>query len=137
MPITLGYWSRVQSRSFDEWEPPWPSRLSADDIERHRFEWERFSRSMLQFMASYDIVLSPVSARPAPLHGDFGRDEYLYTVPYSLTGQPVAVVPFGIEDGLPLGVQVAARSWREHIALAAAVALEGSGASEWNPPLPA
>jgi amidase len=124
-PITESYWARVQSMSFEEWRPPWRSRLTGDEIEEWRFRWERFTRSMWAFMQRYDAILSPVAARPAPRHDEWGRDEYLYTVPYSLTRQPAVVVPFGSSsDGLPIGVQIAARAWQDHVALALGKALE-------------
>ncbi len=127
MAITEAYWARVQSLSFSEWRPPGPSRLKADEIERSRFEWERFSRSMVLFLSDFDAVLSPVAARPAPEHGGWGRDEYLYTLPWSLTGQPVSVVRFGTSaEGLPIGVQVVARRWRDDVAIALAVGLEAA-----------
>jgi amidase len=125
LPITESYWARVQSTSFKEWRPPWRSRLSGDEIEEWRFRWERFTRSMWHFMQRYDAVLCPVAARPAPRHDEFDRDEYLYTLPYSLTRQPAVVVPFGVSsDGLPIGVQIAARAWQDHVALALGMALE-------------
>jgi amidase len=125
LPITEAYWARVQSTSFEEWRPPWRSRLTADEIEESRFRWERFTRAMWRFMERYDAVLSPVAARPAPHHDDWGRLEYLYTLPYSLTRQPAAVVPYGRSpEELPIGVQIAARAWQDHVALTLAVALE-------------
>ena len=36
----------------------------------------------------------------------------------------MAVVPVATEDGLPIGVQIAAAPWREDLALAGAAALE-------------
>ena len=48
-----------------------------------------------------------------------------YTLPYSLTGQPCVVVPSGrSRDGLPIGVQVVGRVWREDHAVAAARSIE-------------
>ena len=56
-------------------------------------------------------------------------EEYLYTLPCSLTGQPVVVLPFGeSEDRLPIGVQLIARWWCDHVAIAAGIALERSAA---------
>ena len=132
LPITQTYWKGSQSTSFDEWRPPRPSVLTAEQIERGRFEWERFSRDMAAFMRGYDVVLAPVAPRPAPLHDTWTMEEYLYTLPYSLTGQPVVVLPFGLEDGLPIGVQVIARKWCDHVAIAAAMALESSTDREWG-----
>lgn len=132
LPITQAYWKGSQSTDFDEWRPPRPSVLTAEQIERGRFEWERFSRDMAAFMRDFDLVLAPVAPRPAPLHDMWTMEEYLYTLPYSLTGQPVVALPFGVEDGLPIGVQVIARKWCDHIAIAAAMALESSTDREWG-----
>jgi amidase len=44
---------------------------------------------------------------------------------YNLTGWPSAVVRAGTsEEGLPIGVQVVARPWREDVALAVAKRIE-------------
>ncbi|MGH2989922.1 MAG: amidase family protein [Solirubrobacterales bacterium] len=43
---------------------------------------------------------------------------------HALAGVPAASVPAGAEDGLPVGVQVAAPPWREDVVLAVAGALE-------------
>jgi amidase len=46
---------------------------------------------------------------------------------YNLTGWPGAVVRAGTSpEGLPIGVQVVARPWREDVALAVAQFLEGA-----------
>ena len=48
-----------------------------------------------------------------------------YTQTYNLTGWPGAVVRCGTSpEGLPIGVQVIARPWREDVALAVAKRLE-------------
>jgi len=123
--ITRAYWARRCSFSFRDWEPDREARLDEEAIERSVFEWERFSRRMSTLMGDLDVLLSPTAARPAPAHGGWNETEYLFTLPYSLTGQPVAVVPFGVSpEGLPIGVQLAARRWRDDHALAAACALE-------------
>ena len=41
-----------------------------------------------------------------------------------VAGVPVAVVPVASERGLPLGVHIAAAQFRDHVALAAAAAVE-------------
>ncbi|MGE0229033.1 MAG: amidase [Dehalococcoidia bacterium] len=123
--ITEGYWARLQSTSFSEWRPALPSARDAEAVDRLLFEWERLTRDMLAFMRDVDVLLSPVAATPAPPLEGWGREQYAYTLPYSLTRQPAAVVPFGRSpDGLPIGVQLAARPWEDHTALAAAIALE-------------
>jgi amidase len=136
LPITEAYWARPESISRNEWRPYGPSKLSADEVERSLFEWDRFRRSMLGFMADYDLVISPVAAGPAPLlNVSVTGETYLYTLPYSLTGQPVAVVRAGTSsEGLPLGVQLAVRNWRDHVAIAAASFLERS-TEKWPFPM--
>lgn len=100
----------------------------------------------------FDVILSPANSLPAWTHGA-ARDLALggaYAVVYNLLGYPAGVVPFSrvrageessrpesrdvvqraarkVEQhsaGLPLGVQVAARPWREHVALAAMQEIE-------------
>ncbi len=98
-------------------------------LARRMFELRAAVRA---FVAAYDVVICPVTAGPAPLHGctpgdDTPLESYLvfnYTHVYSLAGLPVAVVRVGEEDGLPIGAQVVAGAFRDHVALAAARLLE-------------
>jgi amidase len=85
--------------------------------------WDLFRNSMLRFMENYDAVLSAVAPFPALLHGtsfeEQNRRGFGYAQMYNLTGWPTATVRVGTSpEGLPLGVQVAARPWREDVALA-------------------
>jgi Asp-tRNA(Asn)/Glu-tRNA(Gln) amidotransferase A subunit family amidase len=58
---------------------------------------------------------------------DYHRYEaFNYTHCLSLAGVPAAVVPAGSQHGLPIGVQVVSRPYQEHVALAAALALESA-----------
>jgi len=51
--------------------------------------------------------------------------DFSHTMTYNLTGWPAAVVRVGASPkGLPIGVQIAARPWREDVALAVARLLE-------------
>jgi amidase len=83
--------------------------------------------------ASFDVLLCPVVAGAAPPHGEPpgglrpSGEEYRpfdYVHLLALAGLPAASVPAGVEDGLPIGVQVAAGPFREHVLLAAAAAIE-------------
>ena len=134
LPITLDYWRRPSSASWQRWVASVDARLSGEDVERHLFEWERFRRHMALFMEDYDVIVCPVAAEPAPPHGKVPVENWLYTLPYSLTRQPVAVVRCGASaEGLPIGVQVVAAPWRDHVALAAAATLERA-LGGWQPP---
>lgn len=91
--------------------------------------WNLFNNAMLRFMEDYDAVLSPVAPYPAIKHGtafdDDTRKGYGYTQMYNLTGWPTATVRVGTSpEGLPINVQVAARPWREDVALALVAHLE-------------
>jgi fatty acid amide hydrolase len=99
-----------------------------------------------------DIVISPACALPALPHGESRNvaTAGAYAVIYNLLGYPSGVVPVtrvGAAEqvgrkksidrmeraalraeagsvGLPIGVQITARPWREHVALAAMLAIE-------------
>ena len=45
-------------------------------------------------------------------------------IPFSLTGHPVITLPIGIEDGLPVGVQIVGRRWDEATLLGVSARLE-------------
>ncbi|WP_221390991.1 amidase [Dyadobacter sp. NIV53] len=100
------------------------------------------SRSkMLQWLESYDIVISPVMASPAkPNPDNFDpkpRDpaSYGFVGIYNMTGWPSAVVRAGVSpEGLPIGVQIIGRPWQEHVVLAVASFIE-SQTGGWQPPL--
>lgn len=100
--------------------------------------WARFRNSMLAFLEGYDAIVCPVNAAPAMPHGLTwdGKNfpTFSYTAAYNLTGWPGAVVRCGTSpEGLPIGVQVLARPWREDVALAAAQILE-TALGGWQPP---
>ena len=125
LQITKDYRSRPNSVSSTRWEPYRPATLSGDDVERHLFEWERFRMHVLAFMEDYDVIVCPVAAEPAPLHGPVPVETWLYTLPYSLAGYPVVTVPAATSpEGLPIAVQVIAAPCREHHALTTAAAIE-------------
>ena len=102
----------------------------------------------------FDLILCPACALPAFTHGS-SRDLILaggYTVLYNVLGYPTGIVPVtrvrsdeevgrppsrdSMEQaarkvelgsaGLPVGVQVVARPWREHVALAAMRLIEAA-----------
>jgi amidase len=59
---------------------------------------------------------------------------FSYTLPFSLCGWPVVVVRAGTSaDGMPIGVQVVARPFREDVALAVARHVE-EAMGGWRPP---
>ncbi len=117
--ITLNYWARPESLSWSRWQPAAAASLSLASVEEALFQWDRFRRSMHSFMQAYDLILTPVAETSAPILRDARARDYLYTLPYSLTGQPALVVPAGVDDqGLPIGVQLVGPMFAEASVLA-------------------
>ncbi len=127
---------RLLSKSGTTELHPWLSRRmeEAEAYEVGDFtalleEVDRYRSEMLTFFQGYDVILCPVCAFPAPPHGSTMEPEmrkgFSYTGAYNLTGWPGAVVRGGTSpEGLPIGVQIVARPWREDVALAVAAHLE-------------
>ncbi|MEX2246163.1 MAG: amidase [Dehalococcoidia bacterium] len=91
--------------------------------------------AMHRFHETYDLLLTPslsVTAfpvgQPPTKVGDadfppFGWSPF--TVPFNMTGQPAAVVPCGFDaHGLPVGLQIVGRAYRDDVVLRAARAFE-------------
>jgi amidase len=82
---------------------------------------------MDQALAQWDVLLCPVSATPAFTHRPsgtaieidgrqvpYGLASGAYTMPFAFTGHPVIVIPIGkTQTGLPIGLQVIGKRWRE------------------------
>lgn len=81
----------------------------------------------MNFISKYDVIISPVTATPARLHGEtyqFIRDVG-YIVAYNLTGWPATVIPCGYsQKGLPIGLQIAAKPWHDNISLSLALKIQ-------------
>ena len=102
-------------------QPPLP----AAELSALLAEWNIYRSQMLAFMEEYDAILCPASAAPAPKHDDPAPLDTTYASAYNLTGWPAVVVRGGTSpEGLPIGVQVVARPWREDVALAVAQEIE-------------
>jgi amidase len=105
---------------------------SGADVVRLFEDWDRFRSRMLVIVAHHDAILCPVSADVAPPLGSGGVEMFDYTLPYSLTGWPCVVVRAGTSpEGLPIGVQVVAKAWCEHVALAVGAQIEATLGSQW------
>ena len=95
---------------------------------------------MLSFLERFDAILCPVCAFAAPMHGATMREDldagYSYSEIYNYVGWPAAVVRAGTStEGLPIGVQIVARPWREDVALAVAAQVEKELGGWQMPPL--
>lgn len=109
-----------------------PFALSAEGFFELMGRWAARRSAIRRFVAHFDVVLCPVAAGPAPLHGcrpsDDAQltnyDEFAYSFAYAIAGLPAASVPAGGERGLPLGVQVVAPAFRDDVVLAVSAVLE-------------
>jgi amidase len=110
---------------------------------------ESVARSIVQALAPYDVVLTPVLAqRPVPI-GEidglgpdpmvkFRKSGYFtpFTAIFNVTGQPAVALPlYHGEDGLPTGVQLVGPPAREEVLLSLAAQLES--ALPWSDRAPA
>ncbi len=112
------------------------AELSTAEFQRAILEWDLHRSAVWGFFERYDAVICPVNSHPAPLHGTGHEniDGLSYTAAYNLTGLPGVVVRGGQTDGgLPVGVQIVSRAWREDIGLAVAREIENA-LGGWQPP---
>jgi amidase len=94
----------------------------------------RVLRNWLAFLESYPVILTPLSVKRAPeLDADLGGDERVRSLFWNdlrfmssinVLGLPAAVVPAGLVDGNPVGVQLIASRYREDLCLEAAAVIE-------------
>jgi amidase len=103
--------------------------MRASDLYRVLRRWDAYRAEMLAFADRYDLIVCPVFPGPARPHGGMNVPGEIeptsFTTPASLTGWPAATVRAGTSpEGLPIGVQLVARPWRDDVALAAALAVE-------------
>jgi amidase len=125
------------------WSAPWLSAalgitrdhwrrdtLAGSEVDRHLTEWDRFRTDYLAAAEHVDLLLTPVTRETAPAHRELTGEDFVFTLPASLTGSPAIAVPFGRDaDGLPLSVQIVGRPWEDPRVLAAARLLEPAARS--------
>jgi amidase len=119
-----------------------PLAIPTSVYESFLFLWDAYRSAMLSFIEPYDALVCPTTAGPAFPHPDLNTVTlatsalYSYTFMFNLTGWPGAVVRGGTSpEGLPIGVQVVAKPWREDVALAVAQHLEDALGGWKRPPI--
>lgn len=101
--------------------------LTASQLNQRFAEIAQFRWSTFQFLNKYDLLICPPCATTAKLHGQCLNEvkDFTYTMSFNNSGSPAVVVPFATStEGLPIGVQLVANLWKDHVALAAAKILE-------------
>lgn len=106
---------------------------SADELVKLMGTWMNIRRSWAGFLDAYPLLLGPSFTEPPVEPGLESRDRTghdrvasgmrLCTVT-SFVGLPAVAVPTGLADGLPCGVQIVGRAFREDLCLYAAQAIE-------------
>ena len=126
-PLTWAMWEHSQTLNVLDY-------LAAQD------RLEGLARSLVQWMAGFDVVLTPaLGMRPVAIGEIHGRgpDPWRhyersalftpYTAIVNVTGQPAISLPlYAGEDGLPLAVQLIGPPAREELLLALAAQLEAA-----------
>lgn len=110
--------------------------FSLSEARRRLTAIDAYRIEMLEFMADYDVIVGPAmptAAKPHH-HGLVEISDFSHLMAHNLTGWPAVVVRCGTsKEGLPIGVQIAARPWEDETALAVAARLE-TALGGWRPP---
>jgi amidase len=98
--------------------------------------WDRLKEHALKFMDTVDLLICPPCSAAAPKHGGTRGMDFSYCYMFNLLGWPAAVVRVGTTvEGLPIGVQIVGRPWKDHEVLAAALRIE-KVLGGWKPSFP-
>ena len=112
------------------------ANLPGTDVAEAFHEGTLVRHRMAAVMEKVDCLVTPTT--PAPAHAfDAGsaRNVAKFTGPYNLLGYPAVSLPCGFtEDGLPIGLMIAAAPFQEAKALQVAQAYEA--ATDWKDRLP-
>lgn len=103
------------------------SDFTLTEFKKRFAEIDKYRTEIYRFMQDYDILICPVTATTAREHGTTHAhaDEFTYAMTFNITGWPVVTIPCGLSaEGLPIGIQIVAKPWHDHVALAAALAIQ-------------
>ena len=97
-------------------------------------ERSRHIRNWMMFLEEYPLLLTPTTVKPTPkVNADLGGaarvkelfwNDLRFISSMNVLGLPAAVVPVGLHNGLPVGVQIVGSRYREDLCLDAAEAVE-------------
>src|SRR5439155_10672212 len=110
------------------WIDPKPA-VPGDELSALVGRADRVRSRLLRWFQASDAIVCPAMPQPAIRHGESTEPWFgdTYSDVHNLTGWPSVVVRGGTSaEGLPIGVQVVARPWREDVALAVAGVVEAA-----------
>lgn len=112
----------------DAGEPTVREYKHADAVRTDLFD------GLQDLFAEYDFLVTATLATTAFPHGEEPEEidgveidplrGWVLTQPYNLSGHPAASIPAGLDDGLPVGMQVAGQRWADDEVIAASAAFE-------------
>lgn len=125
--------SDTLNRIFDQYYEHFPP-LEGEALLRAMSERTRYARAWSQFLDTYPLVLTPFLFDPtfdhdADVPGGSTKFEAVlgsafYSFAFNYMGLPAGFVPASFHDGLPVGVQIVGRRFREDLILDALEAVE-------------
>ncbi len=125
--------SDTLNRIFDQYYDHFPPFEGKELLEAMAVR-TRFARAWSVFMEDYPLVLTPFLFQPtfdwdADVPGGDGSFEHIlgsafYSFAFNYMGLPAGLVPANYNDGLPVGVQIVGRRFREDLILDALEAVE-------------
>jgi aspartyl-tRNA(Asn)/glutamyl-tRNA(Gln) amidotransferase subunit A len=115
--------------------------ITAAEYAEHRHRARQWSRSLANTFKSFELILSPSTGTTAPSASgemiETTRHLARLTYPWSVAGLPALSVPCGFSDeGLPIGLQLAAPRFHEKSLIRAGAAYQRL--TDWHarePPL--
>jgi amidase len=121
------------------WVTPRPP-VAGDELTALLEHADRVRSRLLRWFteSGADVILCPAMPQPAIRHGESNESWFgdTYSDVHNLTGWPSVVVRGGTAPGgLPIGVQLIARPWREDVAVAAAGVVEAATGGWQRPPM--
>jgi amidase len=131
-PVVRDHGSETLKKIF-EWYYALGDLVDADGYRVGIAERTRMTRLWSVFLSRYPLVLSPFLMRPMfPWNYDAQSQDNvhdlfrgaIYSVAVNYLGLPAGIVPAGRADGLPAGVQIIGRRFREDLILDAMEAIE-------------
>ena len=115
------------------------ARPAVQYLKAQRFQ-RAFSERLRTLFSEVDFLVMPTVSWLAPaedpaVSGGEGADEMHFTGPFNLSGSPALSLPWGLADGLPVGLQIVADVTRDAELLLFGEQVEGLVSPLEDPPL--